>query len=151
MSHALVRCNYRCNGGFQHHRFDHCSSSPFSIILLLTCYILPSRGKKYPGNRLVIKVKKNPGLKPRHFGVGIRIFSFGRHYCDHCYYYCFRKKGYWNIENMYTFFEYRISPSLSVPRGNGYSFMDRVGKLFASKHKFSRALRIRRWSISITV
>lgn len=37
-----------------------------------------------------------------------------------------------------------VSPSLSVPRGNGYSFMDRVGKLFASKHKFSRALRIRR-------
>lgn len=43
MSHALVRCNYRCNGGFQHHRFDHCSSSPFSMILLSTCYILPSR------------------------------------------------------------------------------------------------------------
>lgn len=58
MSHALVRCNYRCNGGFQHHRFDHCSSSPFSMILLSTCYILPSRGKKYPGNRLVIKKKK---------------------------------------------------------------------------------------------
>lgn len=57
MSHALVRCNYRCNGGFQHHRFDHCSSSPFSMILLSTCYILPSRGKKYPGNRLVIKKK----------------------------------------------------------------------------------------------
>lgn len=90
MSHALVRCNYRCNGGFQHHRFDHCSSSPFSMILLSTCYILPSRGKKYPGNRLVIKKKENPGLKPRHFGI--RIFSFGRHYCDHCYYYCFRKK-----------------------------------------------------------
>lgn len=37
-----------------------------------------------------------------------------------------------------------LSLSLSVPRVNGYSFMDRVGKLFASKHKFSRALRIRR-------
>lgn len=114
MSHALVRCNYRCNGGFQHHRFDHCSSSPFSMILLSTCYVLPSRGKKYPGNRLVIKKKENPGLKPRHFGI--RIFSFGRHYCDHRYYYCFRKKGYWNIENMYTFFEYRISLSLSLFR-----------------------------------
>lgn len=114
MSHALVRCNYRCNGGFQHHRFDHCSSSPFSMILLSTCYILPSRGKKYPGNRLVIKKKENPGLKPRRFGI--RIFSFGRHYCDHRYYYCFRKKGYWNIENMYTFFEYRISLSLSLFR-----------------------------------
>lgn len=112
MSHALVRCNYRCNGGFQHHRFDHCSSSPFSMILLSTCYILPSRGKKYPGNRLVIKKKENPGLKPRRFGIRI----FGRHYCDHCYYYCFRKKGYWNIENMYTFFEYRISLSLSLFR-----------------------------------
>lgn len=114
MSHALVRCNYRCNGGFQHHRFDHCSSSPFSMILLSTCYVLPSRGKKYPGNRLVIKKKENPGLKPRRFGI--RIFSFGRHYCDHRYYYCFRKKGYWNIENMYTFFEYRISLSLSLFR-----------------------------------
>lgn len=114
MSHALVRCNYRCNGGFQHHRFDHCSSSPFSMILLSTCYVLPSRGKKYPGNRLVIKKKENPGLKPRHFGI--RIFSFGRHYCDHCYYYCFRKKGYWNIENMYTFFSNIVSLSLSLFR-----------------------------------
>lgn len=148
MSHALVRCNYRCNGGFQHHRFDHCSSSPFSMILLSTCYILPSRGKKYLGNRLVIKKKENPGLKPRRFGI--RIFSFGRHYCDHRYYYCFRKKDI-EILKICILFLNIVSPSLSVPRGNGYSFMDRVGKLFASKHKFSRALRIRRWSISITI
>lgn len=163
MSHALVRCNYRCNGGFQH--------QPFRPLFLFvspafyrrqpwskwsTCYDTFHTLEEKNTQEMWCK-KKKPGLKTLEQELEFFLWTI---LLLSLLLLLFHEK---DIENVYLFLNI-VSLSLSyawcnfargpispLPRVyNGYSFMDHVGKLFASKHKFLRALRIRRWSISIT-
>lgn len=139
MSHALVRCNYRCNGGFQQHRFDPLLFSP-------------SRNEppvnEPPPPPFTFSWRKreiDPGWKPRclvnfltddtltwtiRWNFFSTRFSSLETYRAMHYYYCFTKERI--RKEILKYFEISFSfmhgnkcargPISPLPRVNGYSF-----------------------------